>query len=135
MNYSKELKEPTEMASVLISAATTLLIALLFALPAILWTGCAPNAEADEKRPSTTATQTEASEPVPAHDEKTHEEIVKRGEYMVTIGGCNDCHTPFKMGPKGPEPDMSRMLSGHPETLVLPDEPSMSKGWDGMVAA
>ena len=39
----------------------------------------------------------------------------KRGEYLVKIMGCNDCHTPWKMGPNGPEPDMSRMLSGHPE--------------------
>ena len=30
-------------------------------------------------------------------------------------GGCNDCHTPLRMGPNGPEPDMTRMLSGHPE--------------------
>ena len=44
---------------------------------------------------------------------------IARGEYLVTIGGCNDCHTPFKMGPKGPEPDMSRMLSGHPEQFVI----------------
>ena len=29
---------------------------------------------------------------------------IKRGEYLVTIGGCNDCHTPFKLGPNGPEP-------------------------------
>jgi hypothetical protein len=38
---------------------------------------------------------------------------------LVTIGGCNDCHTPLKMGPKGPEPDMSRMLSGHPESFPI----------------
>ncbi|MBS1818198.1 MAG: c-type cytochrome [Acidobacteria bacterium] len=44
---------------------------------------------------------------------------VARGQYLVTIGGCNDCHTPLKMGPKGPEPDMSRMLSGHPEQAVV----------------
>lgn len=44
---------------------------------------------------------------------------VARGEYLVTVGGCNDCHTPLKMGPKGPEPDMSRMLSGHPESFVV----------------
>ena len=44
---------------------------------------------------------------------------IARGEYLVTIGGCNDCHTPFKMGPKGPEPDTSRMLSGHPEQFVI----------------
>ncbi|MGH9411428.1 MAG: diheme cytochrome c-553 [Vicinamibacterales bacterium] len=34
--------------------------------------------------------------------------------------GCNDCHTPKKMGPAGPEPDMSRMLSGQPEHEKLP---------------
>jgi mono/diheme cytochrome c family protein len=44
---------------------------------------------------------------------------IKRGEYLVTIAGCNDCHTPWKMGPKGPEPDMSKMLSGSPEGMVL----------------
>jgi hypothetical protein len=40
-----------------------------------------------------------------------------RGEYLVKIMGCNDCHTPWKLGPNGPEPDMSRMLSGHPEQV------------------
>ena len=49
---------------------------------------------------------------------------LERGRYLVTILGCNDCHTPFKMGPKGPEPDMSRMLSGHPESMKLPPPPA-----------
>lgn len=44
---------------------------------------------------------------------------VERGHYLVTFGGCNDCHTPWKMGDNGPEPDMSRMLSGHPESVVI----------------
>jgi mono/diheme cytochrome c family protein len=44
---------------------------------------------------------------------------IARGQYLVTVGGCNDCHTPLKMGPKGPEPDMTRMLSGHPEQFVI----------------
>lgn len=39
----------------------------------------------------------------------------KRGEYLVMVGSCNDCHTPLKMTPLGPMPDMERMLSGHPE--------------------
>ncbi|HEX8153732.1 MAG TPA: c-type cytochrome [Thermoanaerobaculia bacterium] len=46
-------------------------------------------------------------------------EQVRRGQYLVTVGGCNDCHTPMKMGAKGPEPDMSRMLSGHPQDYVV----------------
>jgi mono/diheme cytochrome c family protein len=42
------------------------------------------------------------------------EKLVKRGAYLVRLGGCNDCHTPWKLDPKrGPVPDMSRMLSGH----------------------
>ena len=44
-------------------------------------------------------------------------ERAKRGEYLVKIMGCNDCHTPLKMGENGPEPDFSRMLSGHPEQM------------------
>jgi mono/diheme cytochrome c family protein len=54
---------------------------------------------------------------------------VKRGEYLVTIGHCHDCHTPWKMGPKGPEPDMSRALSGHPQNLALPAPPKGSTAW------
>lgn len=50
---------------------------------------------------------------------------IERGKYLVTIAGCNDCHTPLKMGPKGPEPDMSRMLSGHPADMQLPPPPKM----------
>jgi mono/diheme cytochrome c family protein len=42
---------------------------------------------------------------------------VQRGEYLVKVMGCNDCHTPWKMGPQGPEPDMTRFLSGHPEQI------------------
>ena len=45
---------------------------------------------------------------------------VARGKYLVTFGGCNDCHTPLKMTEKGPVPDMERMLSGHPEGTKLP---------------
>jgi mono/diheme cytochrome c family protein len=54
---------------------------------------------------------------------------VARGKYLVTIGGCNDCHTPLKMGPNGPEPDMDRMLSGHPASVTLPAAPALQGGW------
>src|SRR5690349_3305862 len=54
---------------------------------------------------------------------------VARGQYLVTISGCNDCHTPLKMGPKGPEPDMSRMLSGHPASFVMPAPPKNGEAW------
>jgi len=58
----------------------------------------------------------------------TAAERIARGQYLVTIGGCNDCHTPWKVGEHGPEPDMSRMLSGHPETLAMPDAPAKGPG-------
>lgn len=45
---------------------------------------------------------------------------IKRGEYLVTISGCNDCHSPKIMTPQGPEPDSARLLSGHPANEPLP---------------
>jgi mono/diheme cytochrome c family protein len=51
-----------------------------------------------------------------------------RGKYLVTVTGCNDCHTPLKMGANGPEPDLSRMLSGHPEALAMPRAPKLPEG-------
>lgn len=43
----------------------------------------------------------------------------ERGRYLVSTSACHDCHTPWKMGENGPEPDMSRALSGHPEYLAV----------------
>ena len=54
---------------------------------------------------------------------------VQRGEYLVRTMGCHDCHTPFTMGPKGPEPDMSRALTGHPADLVMPPPPVLAGPW------
>lgn len=50
-----------------------------------------------------------AAAPVPAVADP-----VKRGEYLVSILGCDDCHTPKNMGPQGPVPDMARRFMGHP---------------------
>jgi hypothetical protein len=50
----------------------------------------------------------------------------ERGEYLVTISGCHDCHTPLIMTAEGPKRDMSRMLSGHPASLVLPPPPELA---------
>lgn len=73
-----------------------------------------------------------AKEPAPAAGEAAR---IKRGEYLVNIMSCNDCHTPFKMGPKGPEPDMSRMLSGHPQDMPLPAPPANVGPWISHTAA
>ena len=53
---------------------------------------------------------------------------VARGRYLVTVGGCNGCHTPLRMGPNGPERDASRLLSGHPEGLQMPPAPALPPG-------
>jgi hypothetical protein len=62
-------------------------------------------------------------------------EQLARGTYLVTVAGCNDCHTPMKMTPEGPKPDMDRMLSGHPETLVMTAAPTLPPGPWLMTAA
>lgn len=61
---------------------------------------------------------------------------IKRGEYLVRTMGCNDCHTPWKMGDNGPEPDMSRALTGHPQDMVMPPPPKLPEGpWIGLIGA
>ncbi len=63
-----------------------------------------------------------ASRPVPAPEKPrlSKSEQIARGKYMVTIGGCHDCHTPWIMQPDGkPGPDMSRALSGHPQQFPI----------------
>jgi mono/diheme cytochrome c family protein len=61
---------------------------------------------------------------------------VERGAYLVRSMGCHDCHTPWKMGERGPEPDMTRALTGHPEDVVLPPPPALPPGpWTWMGAA
>ncbi len=54
---------------------------------------------------------------------------VERGRYLVTLGGCNDCHTPWEMGPEGPHPDLTRTLSGHPADLEMPPAPVALGPW------
>ena len=60
---------------------------------------------------------------------------VARGKYLVTAMGCHDCHTPWKMGANGPEPEMSLMLSGHPSSLTLPAPPAPNGPWVGSMTA
>ncbi|MBS0303632.1 MAG: c-type cytochrome, partial [Proteobacteria bacterium] len=61
---------------------------------------------------------------------------VARGAYLVHGMGCADCHTPLKMGAQGPEPDLARGLSGHPQGMVL-QAPTLPAGspwmWGGAV--
>jgi hypothetical protein len=73
-------------------------------------------------------TEPEVIENAPA---ESAESIIERGEYLVTVGGCNDCHTPKIITETGAEPDMSRLLSGHPADDVLAPVPEGIIGPDG----
>jgi len=71
----------------------------------------------------------------PSAPARTAAPEVARGKYLVTVMLCNDCHTPFKLGPNGPEPDMTRMLSGHPADVTMPPAPKLPPGPWAMVGA
>jgi len=53
-----------------------------------------------------------ASACAPSHDAQ-----VARGEYLVRVMGCTDCHTPGGLTPK---PDMKRFLAGSDADYVVP---------------
>jgi mono/diheme cytochrome c family protein len=54
---------------------------------------------------------------------------IERGAHLVRTMGCNDCHTPWRMGARGPEPDMSRALTGHPSDMIMPPPPAPVGPW------
>jgi mono/diheme cytochrome c family protein len=67
--------------------------------------------------------------PAPSEPATPAQSPAERGAYLVNAMGCNDCHTPWKMGPNGPEPDMTRALSGHPEGMTVTRPPAMDEVW------
>ena len=90
---------------------TTAVIAAAIILTAVLSTASLGAVTGGDAQPGKTAAQ------------------VARGKYLVDIMGCHDCHTPMKLGPNGPEWDMTRALSGHPEQLVMPPAPVQQAPW------
>lgn len=73
------------------------------------------------------ATSASPAAPLPSQEQ------VERGKSLVWSIACNDCHTPKKLGPRGPELDESRLLSGHREAPVLPPPPALPPGPWGIV--
>ena len=45
---------------------------------------------------------------------------VQRGAYLVGAMSCHDCHTPWVIGPRGPEPDMSPRWGASPRAVTVP---------------
>ena len=83
------------------------LISAGFLLTAIFVIGCSEN------KPAEPAAEVKESVPEPPKYGGYYDSQVEWGKHLVTVGGCNDCHTPKMMTPKGPMDDTSRMLSGH----------------------
>jgi len=61
----------------------------------------------------------------------TEDSLVSRGKYLVTAIGCADCHSPKRMGPKGPEFIEELALSGFQagNTIPEPDLEALKNGW------
>jgi len=70
-------------------------------------------------------------EQVPELKELTDQDYIARGEYLVNIIGCQDCHSPKRMGERGPEVIKELMFSGYPSERVLPEisTDALQKGW------
>jgi hypothetical protein len=59
------------------------------------------------------------------------QQLADRGAYLVTIGGCHDCHSPKKMGTQGPEVDENIMLSGYQANrpILKANKAALNEGW------
>ena len=57
--------------------------------------------------------------------------LIERGEYLVKTCGCNDCHSPKRMGANGPEIIPELMLSGYPSSQPVPkfDSKMLAQGF------
>jgi hypothetical protein len=63
--------------------------------------------------------------------EPTKEERIKRGEYLVSVIGCDDCHSPKRMTPAGFEIIPELRLSGYQANTKVPhvDTTVVGDGW------
>jgi mono/diheme cytochrome c family protein len=56
---------------------------------------------------------------VASHGAVAQSSQINRGKYLVTLGGCNDCHTPgYFLG----KPDMARFLGGSEVGFEIPGQ-------------
>jgi hypothetical protein len=83
--------------------------ALVSAVVSLLFVAC-----------NTDSPSTQRKNDIGQYPGKATPDMVSRGHYLVTVAGCNDCHSPKKFTPEGPVVDSARLLSGHPATLPVP---------------
>ena len=80
---------------------------LIFAFLAIALANCTQTSKAETSTTSTTLLSDEA--------------LIEKGKYLSTVIGCDHCHTPKKMTPQGPVPDLDRWMMGYPAGDPLPE--------------
>lgn len=83
----------------------------IIAIASLVWISC------DQNQPESKST----SGNIDQKNNGGFKDQIEYGKHLVTIIGCNDCHTPKKMTPMGPVPDTSLLLSGHPAKIPFPD--------------
>lgn len=61
----------------------------------------------------------------------SNDSLVKRGSYLVNAMGCDDCHSPKRMGAHGPEVIAETRFGGYPSTRPLApvDTNTIRNGW------
>ena len=77
--------------------------------------GCEPETNSDTSAPTSGAhvNPKAGAEPLATSPlDPSQKATLARGEYLVTIGGCHDCHTPLMAGPTGSTP--RRRMRGAP---------------------
>jgi mono/diheme cytochrome c family protein len=90
----------------------TLNHALFTLMAAALLTGCSGNeSKTGDEKDISAVRQDEA------------DDMVARGQYIVTIGSCHDCHSPKIPNVQELLLDSSKLLSGHPAGSQLPPKP------------
>jgi hypothetical protein len=92
-----------------------LIYAAMVFLPLILLEGCKGQ------------TKSESSE----NKVLSQEQMVQKGDFLVSTMGCNDCHSPKRIGSQGPEVIQELLLSGYQAKEPLPpiDKNVLQKGW------
>ena len=100
-----------------------LIVASVACLSLLLFSGC--------KNKATTEATVDNAAPAATNTAMPQEDPVKRGEYLVTIMGCGDCHAPKNLSPAGIEFIKPLWLSGYRANVELPkiEKNALKSGW------
>jgi cytochrome c553 len=88
---------------------------------------CGEAPDAEQPLDETKATEGKAV----ASKDLSDPELIKKGGYLVTAMGCDDCHSPKKMGAQGPEIIADLRFSGFQSGNKTPkiDTTQVRNGW------